>query len=237
MNLAVVSPEYDHPHEYTVLSELFAAGLERFHLRKPRSSRSELVGYLERIPREWRSQIVLHQHHDLVETFGLGGRHWRDDGTAPTGGRVFSDGATTSAVPGLTSRSCHDLATLRAALGHYDSVFFGPVFPSISKSGYQPSTSQTGEALGAILSARTESERRTTVLAIGGIDEETAVRALALGFDGVVVLGAVWLADNPVGAFRALRSAVSTNSFATSPSRAGAIAGQSPSPGKPVEVA
>lgn len=211
MTIVLISPEHDHPREHAVLAELFAAGLLRFHVRKPHASAPELERYLQAIPAEFRSRVVLHQHHELVDRFSLGGRHWRDEPTSVET-PYLPNGIT------FTSRSCHDLATLRASLGHFDSVFFGPVFPSISKPGYGPTTSEIGEALGALLHFRTAEERRTAVIAIGGIDADTAPRALALGFDGVAVLGAVWQADDPVAAFRALHSIVGANLFAT-PSR------------------
>ena len=60
--------------------------------------------WLRHVPRDWWSRLVLHQHHELVATLGLGGRHWRDDASAPL---------IPPAGTGLTSRSCHDLAALR----------------------------------------------------------------------------------------------------------------------------
>jgi thiamine-phosphate pyrophosphorylase len=213
MKLILISPETDHPREHAVVAELFAAGLERFHVRKPHATITHLAAYLERIPVESRSRIVLHHHHELVAALGLGGRHWRDDrgaGTAPVGATSGAGEARET----LTSRSCHDLATLRSCMGNFDSVFFGPVFPSISKPGYGPATSQIGEALGAILRLRSAEERRTEVIALGGITADTAPRALALGFDGVAVVGAVWQASDPVAAFRALR-AVESSGVAT----------------------
>jgi thiamine-phosphate pyrophosphorylase len=209
MKFVVVSPEQDQPHEHEVLECLFAAGLERYHLRKPHASRAELDAYLQRVPAQWCGRVVLHQHHELVERFGLGGKHWRDDGVGqgipnpPFPKRRVKDNA-----PYLVSRSCHDLATLRTALGGFDTIFFGPVFPSISKPGYAPAAGVVGEALGAILRMRTVAERRTEVIAIGGINAATAPRAEQLGFDGIAVLGAVWEATDPVTAFRKIRESV-----------------------------
>ncbi|HXA14587.1 MAG TPA: thiamine phosphate synthase, partial [Opitutaceae bacterium] len=108
---------------------------------------------------------------------------------------------------GFTSRSCHDLATLRAALGHYDSVFFGPVFPSISKPGHGSRDNFSTSELSALLASRTSAERRTAVLALGGITAARLPQIRVLGFDGVAVLGAIWQADDPVAVFCEIQSA------------------------------
>jgi thiamine-phosphate pyrophosphorylase len=196
MKLVVISAEQDHPRETAVVEALFAAGLQRYHVRKPHASAKQLEGWLRAISAEWRSRIVLHQHHELVDELALGGRHWRDDGLAPLA--PPRDG-------GVTSRSCHDLAALRGALGGYDSVFFGPVFPSLSKVGHGPRSDFSLDKVSERLNARTSFERQTAVLALGGITGEKIPQARELGFDGVAVLGAIWLAADPVSAFQKLQ--------------------------------
>jgi thiamine-phosphate pyrophosphorylase len=199
MKLVCISPEHDDPREVAVLGALFAAGLERYHVRKPHWPVAQLEAWLRALPTDWRTRLVLHQHHELVATLGLLGRHWRDDGSAPL---------VAPANAGFTSRSCHDLATLRAALGHYDSVFFGPVFPSISKSGHGPRDNFSTSEFSTLLAQRTPAERRTTVLALGGITADRLSQVRTLGFDGVAVLGAIWQAGDPVAAFCELQDAV-----------------------------
>jgi thiamine-phosphate pyrophosphorylase len=213
VKLVIISPEADDPRESAALGDLFAAGLERYHVRKPAWPREKLEAWLRALPSEWRRRIVLHSHHDLVAALGLGGWHFRDEV-----GRVIpnpppQDLPTATArrvgdnAPYL-SRSCHDLASLRSALSHYDSVFFSPVFPSLSKPGHGPRADFPFAALAAILATRTEPERRTAVLALGGITAETAPRALALGFDGVAVLGAIWQAADPARAFVEIQNSI-----------------------------
>ena len=210
MKLVVISPEGDDPREHAVLADLFSAGLERYHVRKPAWSHAKLETWLRPLPRDWRARLVLHQHHDLVAALGLGGRHWRDVGggsDAPPVQPSTVGGRT--ALPGsITSRSCHELSSLRAALGRYDSVFFGPVFPSISKPGHGPRPEMPVSELSALLDSRTAAARRTRVLALGGITVETALRALALGFDGVAVLGTIWQAADPLHAFTRLQNSL-----------------------------
>jgi thiamine-phosphate pyrophosphorylase len=207
MKLVVISPEQDDPRETAVLGALFASGLERYHVRKPHWPAAQLETWLRTLPEEWRPRLVLHQHHELVAKFNLGGRHWRDEkGGAPCPQRAESVLGTSRST--FTSRSCHDLATLRAALGRYDSVFFGPVFPSFSKPGYGPHDNFSTSELPTLLALRTSDERRTTLLALGGITAARLPQVRALGFDGVAVLGAVWQADDPVAAFCETQDAV-----------------------------
>ncbi len=195
MKPVVISPADHDPREPGVLGGLFAAGLERYHVRKPDWTCARLKSLLSSWPSEWRARIVLHQHHELVAPLGLGGRHWRDDDTAP----AAPEGDR------FTSRSCHDLATLRDALGRFDAVFFGPVFPSVSKPGHGPLPETDLAAVSALLTERNAAGRRTRVLALGGITATTAPRARALGFDEVAVLGAIWQAADPVQAFAELQ--------------------------------
>lgn len=192
MKLVVISPEADEPREIAVLTALFAAGLERYHVRKPHWPAAQLEAWLRSLPPAWRPRLVLHQQHELVAALGLGGCHWRDDALAPQ-----------SPPPnrGYTSRSCHDLDALRVALGEFDSVFFGPVFPSISKPGHGPREDLSTVELSAQLAQRTSQARRTAVVALGGVTPENAAHCRALGFDGVAVLGAIWQAADPVKVF------------------------------------
>ena len=199
MKLVVITPEPLVPGEPAVLAQLFASGLERCHLRKPSASRAQLKAFVEEVPEQFRTRLVLHSYHQLVAALGLGGRHWRDDFHAPL---------APPAGAGLTSRSCHDLATLRAALGHYSCAFFGPVLPSISKPGHAPSAGQSQVELAALLTARPAATGRTDVFALGGVTAEAVPRCRALGFDGVAVVGAVWHSADPLGAFRHLQAAV-----------------------------
>ncbi len=228
MKLVVISPEHDEPREIAVLGELFAAGLERYHARKPAWSREKMETWLRALPREWRARVVLHQHHELVDALDLGGRHWRDNGSSEVGRGVPAVPSATglglakaeslplrnpahpesSPHPAITSQSCHDLATLRTAVCGYDTVFFGPVFPSLSKPGYGPRGETSLAEISAFLASRSAAQRRPCVLALGGINAETAPRALALGFDGVAVLGAIWQSANPVLAFAELQNSL-----------------------------
>jgi thiamine-phosphate pyrophosphorylase len=214
MLLVVISPEGEDPREQRLLVALVAAGLERYHVRKPGWSATRLEAWLAELPATVRSRVVLHQHHELAPRLGLAGRHWRDDGTAP---------ARPDRTAGIASRSCHELGTLRDALGHYDAVLLGPVFPSISKPGHGGRRSQEAVDLRlararAVLASRDAAARRTTVLALGGVTAGAIARCREAGFDGVAALGAVWNCRDPLGAFEdLLRSSVEHHTSPSTP--------------------
>jgi thiamine-phosphate pyrophosphorylase len=191
MKVAVLSPEDEDPRERAVLEGLLDAGLRRYHVRKPMWTAGRLETWLRALPADWRPRLVLHAHPGLAESLGLGGSHG----------------------PGQASRSCHTHSELRDSLGQCDSVFFGPIYPSISKSGHGPSRLLSLPGLAAQLIRRTPAERRTAVFALGGITAGRVQSCRELGFDGVAVLGGVWQAPDPVRAFSEVDAAAREAGF------------------------
>ncbi|TGE27534.1 thiamine phosphate synthase [Hymenobacter metallicola] len=189
--LLLISPPEPVPHEHQLLKALFDAGLTTFHLRKPGASVAEVESYLQAVPREFHSRIMLHQHHALAGQLGLRGVH------LPAAARAVWEGKL---GPGQRlSTSLHSLPELAAAPPRYDYVFLSPIFDSISKAGYR-----AGFEL-AELRAALQGPAQPLVLALGGVDAATLPIAQELGFAGAAVLGAVWQQPNPVAAFRELQ--------------------------------
>jgi thiamine-phosphate pyrophosphorylase len=214
MIVVLISPETDDPRERTVLAALMRTGSaapERYHLRKPRWSVAETEAWLRDTPVEWRRRIVLHGHPALAEQFGVLGVHEKDgtagalrkglDSNPLSAESVHLNGAAADQIFRSTSR--HELRMLKEATGRFDSVFYGPVFPSISKRGY----GQAVRADEAELSEFLRTQRRTQVLAIGGVTAERLERCEELGFDGAAVLGAVWESADPWAAWTEIAAA------------------------------
>lgn len=196
MKLTIISSESDIPRETELVRSLFRAGLQRFDLRKPAWSAQGVESFLGTLSAGERARLVIHSHPGLAARWGLGGTH------EPDQGEVL---AKPVASFGLTSRACHDLKTLSAALGRYDAVVVSPLFESISKPGYGPSKKFTLPELKALLNQRTPPRRRTVVYALGGITAANTMECGELGFDGVMVLGAIWNSNDPLEAFLRLK--------------------------------
>ena len=197
MELIVISPETNDEREHAALMRFFHAGLQSYHLRKPAWSVTQLAAWLEALPAEFHSRIVLHSHHELAGRFVLGGLHERDEGE---GIQHVAHGL----FQGIRSRAVHSLTALSAALGRYDRILFSPVFPSISKPGHVPDAAISRDKLRATLAL----PRSARVLALGGVDRSRLGACRELGFDGVAVLGTVWRAADPVKTFNELQQAL-----------------------------
>ena len=217
MELVLISPETDpsalgttrSTSEFAVFADYCAAGLGRYHLRKPHWDAVQLRAWIEEVPVPWRSRLVLHSHHELVDQWGLLGRHWSDaevsgwSALSPTRSTVGpSSGLNADSAQRVgdnalhlgefRSCSCHRLQDLIARTGHFDSVFFGPVFVSPTKPD-RPALNRTElAAVARYLQARTPAERRTKVIALSGITPERVEACRVMGFDGVATISGVY---------------------------------------------
>lgn len=185
-DIILISPEENHPQELNLLLSFFEKGLSTFHLRKPLASKIEIREYLNNIPTCFHDKIMLHQHHDLIREFNLKGLH-------------FPEKVRDEAIQfkGLKSTSFHDLDSIKNCTCHFDYAFLSPIFPSISKKGYEKEWN-TSELKSTIQKAT------FPIIALGGVDQENIQKCIKIGFQGAAVLGAVWGSKNPLKAWKEL---------------------------------
>lgn len=174
MRLIVLSPPGNLPGEHRAVRALFEQGMECFHLRKPEMDEAGYRQYIAAIPAVYHNRIVVHDHHHLAGSYALGGVH---------GKQAVADGGRTA------SRSVHELKEGAACEGVVDYVFLSPVFDSISKKGYKSPFDR--DVLRRWL-REAQPDRKTAVVALGGMDASRVAVVADLGFDGLAVLGALW---------------------------------------------
>ncbi len=118
---------------------------------------------------------LLHGQVDLALELDAAGVHLPESGLDTTSARRrLGEGR-------LLGRSCHEVATARAALAAgADYVTLSPVFPTRSHPGAEP--------LGLERFARMAGEISGPVLALGGIDGNNAGAAIAHGAAGVALI-------------------------------------------------
>ena len=69
--LIIITPPYSLPDEGRIVNRLFENGLHLLHLRKPGANRNTLERYIRDIRPCFRERIVLHNHFELAEVYGL----------------------------------------------------------------------------------------------------------------------------------------------------------------------
>lgn len=182
----ITQPKLKH-NEAIFISKLFDAGLEKLHLRKPIHSALEISCLLDAIPEHCLPNIVMHRHPKLVADYGLAGYH-------------FADGEKIKSLSGTSSQSFHRLEDLLSINSELDYVFYGPVYRSISKKGYEPKVPLP--VVRKTLSQLSEIKKRPKVYALGGIRRKKIIPIAEVGFDGIALLGSIWGHSDPVKAFR-----------------------------------
>jgi thiamine-phosphate pyrophosphorylase len=151
----------------------------------PAAQQTALAHQLVGLAASFGARIMLHGDPRIVREAGLFGVH------LPTRGDVRA--ARTALGPAAwVSTSVHSFdELLTAAAAGADAVTLSPIFASASKPGYGP-------ALG--LEALAESTRRSPVpiIALGGIADDSGVRAcLEAGAAGVALMGVIMRAADP----------------------------------------
>ena len=181
--IVITKPEM-FPGEADMVNTLFANGMQRLHLRKPGASEEEMAEWIGRIDLPFRQRIIVHDHHRLLRTMGLGGIHL--NARNPEAPAWFSAERQKRGSVTL-SRSCHSLEEIAQWKGVCDYLFLSPIFDSISKGGY--TSAFTRETL---LQAYHDGLFSKPVYALGGVSADNIRSIYDYGFAGAAVIGSLW---------------------------------------------
>ena len=183
MDLLAVSPENEYQGEVDLVIALLEGGLDRYHLRKPDWNRKKTADFIQSLSKGHQSRISIHQGYELANEYEVS-LHRKSN-------RTF--------LPNARSASLHHWGKNWEEAEGLDYLFLSPLFPSISKKGYSPCRST--EDLAKALAIKIPAKR----YALGGITAENVARAIALGFDGVVLHGSLWESENPLKLIQKIR--------------------------------
>lgn len=180
MDIIVISrPDY-FDGEARKINQLFEQGMEILHLRKPGCTAAKLKKLIKEIDPHFYNRISIHQHHVLAEEFNLGRLHYTEQHRQLTSYKVLEKQQEDGFI---LSSSIHQLSVL-PGLKYLKYVFYGPVFNSISKPGYESVV-----APGFRLPLHTKGPR---IIALGGITMSLIETVKQMNFDGAALLGSVW---------------------------------------------
>lgn len=176
--IMITTPEIraDEPRRIRLALE---QGWDGVHLRHPDATITDIRKIIEAVPQRFHGRLHLHGHFALVNEFNLGGLHLNS--RCPEAPENYS---------GPLSRTCHSVDEVIAAdrTGRYSYLTLSPIFPSLSKQGYGPTSE-----LAADIARLADAGVATPLIALGGITPETVAKLNSDVFSGVAVLG--YLAD------------------------------------------
>lgn len=182
--------------EHEMLEAMFAAGLTRLHLRKPGMANADLERWLLALSADWRSNIVIHGEAELAVALDLAGCHAPVEALR-AGVHLRPEFAAVSSW----SVSLHAFPEIQECPAGVHYAFLSPIFDSISKTGYR--SAFRAEDLHTELTSRYTPDG-PAIYGLGGVDAESLEKIRDFGFAGAGVLGAVWNAPDPVGAWQEL---------------------------------
>lgn len=189
-------------NEIDTLHSLFESGLELLHIRKPNFAESEMKQFLSAIDHNYRDRLVLHNHHHLASSFGIGRIHFSE-----------SKRKTLLLLPGKfpfepyktkgfqLSTSTHNIEDFNALDNIFKYAFLSPIFSSISKEDYSPKTDLFEDI-------KNRTNFKTKLIALGGIESKNTAQALENGFDNIALLGTIWNQNNPLENFKSCQKIV-----------------------------
>lgn len=179
--------------DVTLLEDLVHAGVDGFQVRDKDADTATLVALTRTVLEAVAplgARVLVNDRLDVALAAGADGVHLGRRDLAVTDARRLAPHL-------LIGATCRDRAQIdRAAAEGADYVGFGPVHATRSKAGLP-------DPLGVDAVATTRGAA-LPVVAIGGIDADSARVVRSRGAHGVAVIGAVWRAPDPVAAAKEL---------------------------------
>lgn len=195
MKIVAISQPKMIENEHLIIQQLFEAGLDTFHIRKPRLRTQQLMEYIEKIPAQFHNRLIIHSHHRLARKYNLLGIHYTRLHLEPTFKNWWREKKLSLVKRKLVRTSSHNkLASLydQSEIA-FDYVFLSPIFDSITgkyQSGfYEDSIKAAVQKTGLKIVAR------------GGIDISRIEKVNELGFYGMALYSCLWNSQTPVEEF------------------------------------
>ena len=190
--MIVITNPFFIEDETQILHSLLEEGLYSLHIRNPHFSEVEMAKFIHQIKLEFRTNLVLHSHHQLAEDLGIERFHFSEKDRKEFPARFPKPCRFKSESISTSTHSIEDFNSLETKFNY---AFLSPVFKSISKENYSPQKDLFEEI-------KSRKNHKTKMVALGGIDSGNIQKAFENGFDDVALLGTIWKNENPLKQFK-----------------------------------
>ena len=217
--IILIAPEIDIKNEIQILHQLFDAGLEFYHFRKPSKNLEKHRDYLNKIDEKHHDKIITHYFHELANEYNLKGIHLQEQARIDFGndlGSYVSAYREQSELRQSLSQKRSESSSETVKLSNQKSSV-AKIAGSISSSFHDPTTLENCSTnfdyhfLSPVFSSISKKGYKgkgfdvnginKTIVGMGGVNEDTIEATLKLGYKGIGVLGSVWNEKNPLNAF------------------------------------
>ena len=206
MKKILFTNSYDVSQEIKYIDQFFKLGLDLLHIRKPHHSIEKLRKYISLIDKKYHQQIVLHDHFKLIDEFDLKGIHISHENRHGFWFQHFTLKRIFAKHPSLnisyTANSVKEC--IKLAKKNVDYIFLGRLFSSHAISGLNPNFD-----IDEII--RINKTSSIALIALGGINDSTATRAINMGFKGLVLHKYIWENTDPIIAFNTILNVINKN--------------------------
>jgi len=193
--IIVITHEDLISHEIETINEMFRAGLDLLHIRKPFINDEEMKVLINGIDQTFHPKLILHSHYEVGKFYNISRFHVRE------ADRVNGLYRSKIEEGNIISTSVHQINDYNMLENEWQYSFVSPVFPSISKKGYGQDTKMLEDLM-------CRNNTYVKLIALGGIDENTIKKVFQAGADGAALLGAIWNSSTPVNTFKKCRDIV-----------------------------
>ncbi|MFL5766049.1 MAG: thiamine phosphate synthase [Bacteroidia bacterium] len=196
MKLVVISSSANVENEAKIITSLFEAGLECFHLRKHKLSTRDTKEILNAIPEHFHDRIIIHSHHKLARKYNLRGIHLTKSHIKKRFRTWFIVRLIQLRNPGIMITTSFNTIGQLFEKNHnynYNYVFLSPIFDSLN------SKFQGGFTEHSLRSAIQKTPFK--VIARGGVDANAIEKANQIGFSGLAFYSSIWKKKDPLAEF------------------------------------
>ena len=179
-------------NEAALINAMFENGLELLHIRREDANVYETRKLIETINPVFHSFLVLHDNHELAAEYNIKRLHFKEAVRAIQTVEQLSSLHQRGIV---LSTSVHDWESYQKLSPVFSYAFIGPVFNSISKTGYKA----------MVHTVKVYTNKGISRVAIGGITKENCISSLLKPFEDIAVLGTIWMSDTPLDEFKELQ--------------------------------
>lgn len=197
MELRVITQPNLIANEASIINELFDEGLATLHLRKPKWTNDQILGFMGDIHEHYHERLVFHQMHHLAKDFGVKGVHLKSTDRVAKNPEQLEEWLIEYKERGCkVSTAIHSLPEIDELEDMFDLLTISPIFESISKPGHRSEVDWL-----TILKDKDLSK----MMAIGGVQGENIEKLFSVKFNACGVMGIIWGEGDPIYNFKIMQ--------------------------------